>query len=86
MLQVSVTQARLGGSQGTMKGVGRVWKEAEEGLADGNFKDNVREKVHPKQGQAGREQERRVQASRLEHSASLTSQLPPERRHKVERT
>lgn len=66
MLQVSVTQARLGGGQGTIqrkRGVGRVWK-AEEGLADGNFKDNVQREGAPKTGQAGREQERKVKASR----------------------
>ena len=66
MLQVSVTQARLGGGQGTIqrkRGVSRVWK-AEEGLTDGKFKDGVQGKGAPKTGRAGREQERRVKASR----------------------
>lgn len=63
MLQVSVTQTGRGGGQGRKRGVSRVWK-AKEGLTDGIFKDNVQGEGAPKTGQAGREQERRVKASR----------------------
>lgn len=78
-------QAWWGSGHHQRKRCGRVWK-AEENWQMGTSRIMSREKVHPKQARLGGNRRGGSRPAGLEHSASLTSQLPPERRHKVERT